>query len=77
VFSAQEGIHLRVRKAWLQDCVVANERSPLSVLIWAELPQVHLPEFHPPPPQEMLVREKVQEILAAWWQQVMPEEMLF
>jgi len=25
----------------------------------------------------MLVREKAQEILAAWWQQVLPEEMLF
>jgi len=24
----------------------------------------------------MLVREKVGEILAAWWQQVLPEEML-
>ena len=37
VFSAPEGIHLR------DGYLVANERSPLSVLIWAELPQVHLP----------------------------------
>jgi len=26
--------------------------------------------------EDMLVREKVGEILAAWWQQVLPEEML-
>ena len=31
----------------------------MSVLIRAELPQVHLPWFHPLPPENMLVREKV------------------
>ena len=42
VFSALEGnllyIYLRARKACLENCVVANERSPLSVVIWAESP---------------------------------------
>jgi len=61
---------------WLENCVVVKERSPLKVLIWAELPWVYLPYIHPQPLEEMLVREKVRKFLAAWWHQVLLEEIL-